>query len=191
MISEGSERQLNFLMTADYAADSLQIDVQQPHGVEAMQLVPPPLETKQGADQLTYHTVFRAEQPAGANISVIGSYQKASDALTVSAVPTVNPAPSFDSPAVPGEQPSGMVAGYLLVGVGAAILIFSAAMWYINQRRPQPQPAARYRATAKKRAVSGQSARLPVEEVSRFCHKCGTAYKAQAAFCHHCGTKRR
>jgi hypothetical protein len=193
LVKDGDQRQLTFSAVTDYAVDNLLIEVQQQFGADSMELIPAPTGTTQGRDELTYHSIVQSGQPAGASLNVVGSYQKPFDTLTMNAAPGTGNTPNLDPISAPTQtapQP-GMTIGYILVGLGALILLFSGTMWVVNRRKQQPVTAGRYQPASRKKARTKSTSAHIATESSQFCHKCGAAFKDQAAFCHNCGTRRR
>jgi hypothetical protein len=194
VVKDGSKRSLNYRAIADYTVSEFQIKVQQPFGAEAMELLPLPDETTVGLDQLIYYVFEQRNLPSGEVVSIIGGYTKEDDTVTTK-VQIGIPQPSRPTTISTSDQ-NWLLLGYVLVGLGASILIAVVVWWYFNRRRLQaatrrPSPKRGAARSARSTPAQPQTQPTQTEFESKFCHKCGAPFKEDALFCHKCGAARR
>ncbi len=186
---DGKKRTLNFNPTLDYRVDALQIEVQQPFGAQDMALSPPADDTVVGADQFNYFIYQRENLAAGETFSLTGSYTKETDTVTTDVqVGIPQPETPTETPPV-ASQNWQLTAGYILIGLGAVVLLVVGGMWIYNNMNAAQSDEPPRRSGQKKRKSS--SVKNVSGAKSKFCHHCGAKLQPDAKFCHQCGTPRR
>ena len=206
---DGQTRTFTFSFTLDFPVDDFNLELQQPFDATNVTLSPPAMETTVGFGNLTYHQRPLGAVEAGRTVTWQVSYDKASDQLTASTLPT--PVPAVATPTA-GTSSADSQAG-LIVAVGIGVVAAVALMLFFSNRR-QSAPQQRYvqapPSKRKRRKVAPSSQAQPPTRQERaapnapsgassqtglpeggFCHRCGAALPPDALFCHRCGTPRK
>jgi hypothetical protein len=177
---DGSARTYEFNYVADYAAETLNLDVQVPPTAQSFSLQPAADSVIQQANGLTYHLaqVSPLEQGEGRTWTI--AYEKADDALVQ------EPVVGQDQPATVEGSDNQAVLLFLVAFVG--LFAVGAGAYWLG-RRTQPPPPEQKRS---KRRGSGRGPELPRQVISSYyCHQCGSALRSDSQFCHKCGTEVR
>lgn len=199
VLKDGQTRSLSYAGQISLPVKTLQVEIQQPIGAEGMEMTPPADEVMTGSNTFTYFIYKKTDVSPGEFINLSGKYTKKTDELTADAQiqivqPTPASAPEPLSAAMPGNN-WAVTLGYVLVGLGAGVLLVAAGIWIFNNNRtvaeevPPRRPPRRKGSPPAPKPVNptGTSA----GETSKFCPQCGARYKPGAKFCHQCGAPRR
>lgn len=184
---EDLQRQLQFNITAAYAADKVTLEVQEPAQTESFSMQPAPASTFTSTDGLTYHVHEAANLAAGAPLTLTASYQRQTDALTVPAAssPAEHAADLPLNPVTgPGNQ--NLNFGYILIGLGVALLLGVLGWWLWSRQSAQPQRVGARRPPRRKAKTAGAAV-----SAGGFCYNCGASLREESRFCHTCGAERR
>ena len=177
----GNTRTYDYYWASDYAADSLDVQVQQPPTSSAFNATPllPNVTPVNGG--ITYHNLDVGGLAASSEFSLSLSYEKSNDDLTVSSMPVE--VGGSDLP-VTDETPSSFSAEdalpFVLVGIG--ILLIAGGLLYFfraGQREPAPKQRKRHSPST---ATAGSNI---------YCHECGSRASGGDKFCRSCGAKLR
>lgn len=198
---DGATRNLDYTGSVLSPVNTLQVELQQPTGAENMEVTPPADEVMTGSNNFKYFIYKKENVSPGQFISLSGKYTKQSDTLTADlqlglAQPTVAAPSAPISAAMPGNN-WVVTLGYVLVGLGAGVLLVVAGIWIFNNNRAavEEPPAATQRPRRAKGRPPAPKPVRPVEPsaggASKFCPECGARYKPSAKFCHQCGAPRR
>ncbi len=205
----GAQREINFSFDPGYAADVLEIIVQQPARSTDFSLTPAAQSTSRGTDGLTYHTLALTNVPAETPVDIQIRYTK------------TDSNPSSPQLAVTGST-AGTVAGtpasvsarswlpYVLIGIGVTALVAVLTYWLLIQRRTQASRVAKDRPANSKRSASTPAraaapprattaarptvraaTSAPAGQSVVYCTQCGHVLEAADRFCSQCGTPRR
>lgn len=178
---EGSQRNYSYTWPGFFAVNDLTVQVQQPLGASQMQIVPRIGSGATGADGLTYYNADVGKVAAGTKFTYTISYQKSSDALSVSSQP-VSPAAPIDQN-TPGRQTMQEVLPWVIAGLGV-LLIFGGGFWFWQSGRERQNAPGRRRHAAEKAAETGAGQAI-------YCHQCGKRASPGDVFCRTCGTRLR
>lgn len=217
LTKNGQNRQLDYTFQAPYDSEQLAFEVQEPFQSQEFALTPPPDNTFTGGDGLKYNTINITGVSAGDTFALTATYRRATDALSADNLAgNLAEAPSGLSAGSAGQPidldasggrtffNSNFTLGYVLIGIGAGLLVATAGYWWWTTRaraesgpprRRQPR-RSRPRKTPPKQpgpepaAPSGPPP-VKAEATGGFCYRCGTPLRADANFCHHCGAERR
>ncbi len=217
-ISEQSDKSFNFKYVSPYAADSLELEIQQPLKATNFKLAQSYASANSDSQGMKYYHYFFNNVTQGQVISVDATYTKPDNKPSVA-----------KSQASSGGSGNSAAAGssgsspYVLIGIGAALMVAVVAGLIMFRRKPAPvhvrmtamrtppvrttPPAQtrrerRYEAQRTHRQEMQQ--RPPGAELANidppanpglqstgavFCSKCGTRLASDASFCHVCGAK--
>lgn len=180
------QRNIEFTLEAPYAIDSLQISIQQPARATAFSVEPAADASGQRSDGLTYHTLGRNDLAAGEQVDLRIRYTKPDSALTAPqlAVTATDGAAAGAAAAAPSAPKTNLLP-WLLIGLGAAMLIGIVAWWLLSQRKKAPVVRT---APPPSRAGSRTAASTAG---AAYCTQCGEPLHASDRFCPQCGTRRR
>ncbi len=206
----GNQRVIDFRFDPGYAADVLEIVVQQPARSTDFSLTPAAQSTSRGTDGLTYHTLALSNVAAGAPVDIEIRYTKTDSnptnpQLAVTGSTTNSPA------ATPSGAPAQGWLPYVLIGVGVTALVSVLVYWLLTQRRVQPFRVAKNSPGSGRRAsnlpAKGASTSSTPRTTARptvraagpatagqgavYCTQCGHAVQPADRFCSQCGTPRR
>lgn len=201
LTKQGAERQLKFEGIASYPAEKATFQVQEPAQAEAFTLTPPPSSTFVGGDGLTYRVVEVAALALNETFTLTANYSRSSDTLSaqnLAGPPAEHAADLPVAPETPATQPlanENLTLGYVLIGVGVALLLGVAGYWWWSKKTAPAKirPAARRPKRTAKRVEASAPVVSPAtfSPTSKFCYRCGTALRDDANFCHVCGAERR
>ena len=177
ILINGTQRTFTYTWPGDYAVEKFSIQLQQPFDASALNSAPNLPSSLTSPDGLTYYSDDFGALQKGEEFSLNVSYQKASDALSVSFL-TVQPSAPVD------ETTAGRVSlnTYLpwLLGVIGVAMIAGGAFYYFRGSA-QTSRAARRR----------HSASAEKESVATYCSQCGTRARSGDRFCRTCGSRLR
>ena len=177
ILINGTQRTFTYTWPGDYAVEKFSIELQQPFDASALNSAPNLPSSLTSPDGLTYYSDNFGALQKGQEFSLEVSYQKASDALSVSFL-TVQPSAPVD------ETTAGRVSlnTYLpwLLGVIGVAMIAGGAFYYFRSSA-QTSRAARRR----------HSANAEKESVATYCAQCGTRARSGDRFCRTCGSRLR
>lgn len=194
------QRDIEFTLDAPYAIESLQISIQQPARATGFSVEPAAEGATPLSDGLTYHTLSRTNLTAGEQVGLRIRYTKPDSALTAPqlAVTATDGAASGAAAASATAAPKTNVLPWLLIGLGAALLIGIVAYWLLSQRsqapggRTTPPPSGAGSRTADARGGTARSTgSAAAAGGAAFCTQCGAPMQASDRFCPRCGTRRR
>ncbi len=191
------QRDIEFTFEAPYAIDSLQMSIQQPARATAFSVEPAADASGQRSDGLTYHTLGRNDLAAGERVGLRIRYTKPDSALTapqLAVTATDGPAAGGAAATAPAAQKTNLLP-WLLIGLGAAMLIGIVAWWLLSQRkqapvvRTAPPPSRAGSRTAA--STAGAATAGAATAAAAYCTQCGEPLHASDRFCPQCGTRRR
>ncbi len=200
VLKKGVNRSLQYVGDTRSPVKNLQIEIQQPVGAENMEITPPADEVMTGSNNFKYFIYKQENVEPGQFINLTGKYTKESDTLTADVQvgivqPTVAPTSAPLSAAMPGGSNWAMTLGYVLVGLGAGVLLVAAGIWIFNNRSEPAVEETSVRRPPRKRgsppAPKSINPAGAADTKSKFCPQCGARYKPGAKFCHQCGAPRR
>ena len=199
----GEQRDIKYAFEAPYAINALTVTVQEPARATEFTLNPASSAPQKGTDGLSYYTFNRQNLAAGEKLDIEAKYTKADTGLTApqlavaaTGVPA-QPAPAVSGAAATAGTSSTNWLPWLLIGLGAVLLVAALVYWLLSQRRalaPSPVPASKPRtvqATAPAPPRRSAVAVQPAGEAVSFCTNCGHALKPEDRFCSQCGAPRR
>ena len=192
------EKSFTFKYVSPYAADTLELEVQQPLKATDFKLAQP--YASASSDSLGmkyYHYVFN-NVTAGQVISVGASYNK----------PDAKPSVVKTQGSSAGGSGAGGAGGgssYSIIFIGVVIMAVAVIGFVLFRRKPVTAPVRVSRAESRRTArteakrIEARSAHRPEAHAPAavpgpgtgvvFCSHCGTKLAAGAAFCHACGNK--
>jgi hypothetical protein len=191
-IDATSRREFTFSYIADYALDTLNLEVQVPPAANDFAVEPPADSTIQGTDGLTYQLIAAGPLAQGKSKSWTVTYQKTGSELTVDSFASDQPSTEMATPTAQSSDNSLIII--FAVSFVALIAVGASAFWLGKHTQPA-SPAVSHSSRGGKRRGGGkkqppQVARLGNDRV-QFCHQCGTALRLDAEFCHKCGAQVR
>lgn len=193
---DGSQKSYTFFWTGDYAVDWMRVQVQLPVGASNMQIKPGPVSQSVGMDGLTYYSKEIGSVAKDQSFSLMITYQKASDQLSVSTLQVQPSAPLSSSGswrdrlhnALPWLFTEDGAAYQILpwiLGFLALVLIFGGGYWYWRTGQQEQKPRRRAK------TVSPEVSE-PTDEVGNvYCHRCGKRAIPGDIYCRSCGTRLR
>jgi hypothetical protein len=173
----GRARQFSYLWPADYAVEAFNIKAQEP--MDTVSLTSEPVLEKTQENGANFYSLKPVNLAAGEQFTLNLQYEKSSDALTVPASP-VQTAP-IDEP-TSGRIPLNSYLPYILVGVGAVLIVGGLLYYFLSGRERGQKPRRRNRAPSDSESNTTSVAH---------CHQCGTRAKPSDRFCRVCGTRLR
>lgn len=177
LLINGTQRTFTFTWPGDYAVQNFSVELQQPFDASAVTSAPELPNVNSIPEGLTYFMGDFGALAQGEEFALDVSYQKASDALSVSFM-NVQPSAPID------ESTAGRVSldAYLpwVVGSLGVLLIAGGAYYYYRSAAP-------VRSSARRRHAS--SAEKEGEQV--YCSQCGTRARGGDRFCRTCGARLR
>jgi len=174
---EGATRSYSYEWLSDYEVENLSFKVQQP--VDATDLITSP-ELEDDAihqDQLQYYASKPVLVPSGKVISLELSYQKTSDALSISRL-QIQPAAPVDEN-TPGRVSLSNSLPYVIGGLGV-VLILGGLVYYWQAGRMSTRKARR-----RVHPHSGNDER----GLETYCPQCGERARPGDRFCRVCGAR--
>lgn len=206
---DGTTRTVAFTGIAEQPVSQLQVEFQQPPETTEITFTPVADSVMSGNDSAGFHYhIYRFKDlEPGEYLSLSGTYTRNSDALTAG-LQTEPVQPISGQPITAATAPAEttgnnlpITIGYVLVLIGAGVLLIVAGIWIFNNYRttPEPVPIEGRRQSAKKRGTPPPPKPVVPKKLSvasgatgaKFCPKCGERYKPESKFCHNCGTPRR
>jgi hypothetical protein len=182
---DGTQRNFSFEWYGQYAVAQSTVEVQQPLDTTDISLSPGPVRSETAADGLSYIIKEVGALSKGQNFKIELSYNKSSQALTISQLPVQPSAPLTTEP---GWQDRMAVSLPWILGVAGVLLIAGGALWYWQTgRQPRANTTKRGRASQKTTEYTND----PVDEQVVYCHQCGKRASAGDRFCRSCGTRLR
>lgn len=176
-------RTFAYTFQADYAAESLAVEVKQPAGAQNLTLTPVATETDTDFDNLPLQRYSLGAFEAGQTVEFSAQYEKTDPRLSseILALPTPGTVPFEDL-----SKGKDNTLAYVLLGAAGALLL-GAVVYAVTQGRNRPK-AAPPRATRPKPPKKPKRTSARTEAVA-YCHKCGAGLRSGDAFCPKCGTK--
>jgi hypothetical protein len=197
----GEQRNITYTFEAPYPINTLNVSVQQPARATGFALTPAAESSSASTDGLTYHQLTRRNLAQGEKVDITIAYNKSDTGLTAPLLAvTSTSAAQGDAAAAPSAAAGGAadILPWLLIGLGAALLVAILAYWLITQRReqaavivtrPEPRPVRPPAAAPRARAVT--PADSATTGAAAFCTNCGSALRPDDRFCAQCGAPRR
>ncbi len=175
-------RTFTYTFQADYATESLAVEVKQPAGAQDLTLTPVATETGIDFDGLPLQGYMLDAFEAGQTFELSAQYEKTDPRLSseILALPTPGTAEFEDMP-----KAKDNTLAYILIGVAGALLV-GAGVYAVTQGRKRPKTAPVR--SARPKPKTAKQTRAKTEAVA-YCHKCGTGLRPGDAFCPKCGTK--
>jgi hypothetical protein len=173
----GRARQFSYLWPADYAVEAFNIKAQEP--MDTVSLTSEPVLEKTQENGANFYSLKPVNLAAGEQFTLNLQYEKSSDALTVPASP-VQTAPIDETTS--GRIPLNSYLPYILVGVGAVLIVGGLLYYFLSGRERGQKPRRRNRAPSDSESNTTSVAH---------CHQCGTRAKPSDRFCRVCGTRLR
>jgi len=176
MTRTGEHRDYTFRWAADYAVESMAVQVMKPVNAVEMKMDPELGAAGILQNGRTYYQSLIGAVQAGEQFQLRIEYDRPDDKLdegydsVFSAAEDVSPTQFTLRDALPW-----------LIGALGILLITIAVVWYLI-----PNSMVRDRKNAVRAGAKVQTKRLPV-----YCHNCGTAARSDDVFCRMCGTKLR
>ncbi len=177
ILINGTQRTFTYTWPGDYVVEKFSIELQQPFDASALNSAPNLPSSLTSPDGLTYYSDNFGALQKGQEFSLEVSYQKASDALSVSFL-TVQPSAPVD------ETTAGRVSlnTYLpwLLGVIGVAMIAGGAFYYFRSSAQTSRSARR------RHSVNAEK-----ESVATYCSQCGARARSGDRFCRTCGSRLR
>ena len=173
----GRARKFSYLWPADYSVEAFNIKVQEP--VDTVSLTSEPVLGKNQENGANFYSSKPVSLAAGEQFTLNLQYEKSSDALTVPTSP-VQTAPIDETTS--GRIPLNSYLPYILVGVGAVLIVGGLLYYFLSGRERGQKPRRRNRAPSDSESNTTSVAH---------CHQCGTRAKPSDRFCRVCGTRLR
>lgn len=177
ILINGTQRTFTYTWPGNYAVENFSMELQQPFDASALESRPNLPSSVTSPDGLTYHSNNFGALPEGQEFSLEVSYQKESDALSVSFL-TVQPSAPVD------ETTAGRVSltAYLPWFAGAVgMLMIAGGAFYYFRNSGQTRRSARRRHASNVENESGPT----------YCAQCGTRARSGDRFCRTCGSRLR
>lgn len=203
---QGSDRKIDYAYTADYAIDSLTLEVQQPVGVTNLTLQPA-ATSSDSHDNFTYQNFKVGALTAGQTANLAIAYTKTDGKLSAEALGLPTPgAVSFEDAAKSGGSAGLPTSTVILISVTivAVAAVVGVYIWSNarNSRRPVATPVVVRKKKGRAGTAVSQGPARPAPprpaasaarsaEAAVFCHQCGRGLKADDAFCPACGARRK
>jgi hypothetical protein len=176
---DGKMRTYRYKWITDYSVDAFKLTVQQPVGAKNLQIAPALTSSEIRNDTMKYFSHDFGAQSAGTTLLFSLSYEKSSDALSISSL-QVQPTQPLGSNTTGSFMSSvSSAVPYLLGGLGL-LLIGGCVVYFWQVGGGGKKSNKRLSPLVEKEADS---------EV--YCHQCGTRAHKGDRFCRICGTKLR
>ncbi len=189
LAKQGQARQIDFNFSIPYDIEATTFQVQAPFQAQNFTLTPAPSGNFTDGDGLIYSIIDVAGLASGETFELTASYQRNTDTPSHQLInPTAGQTVDVLTSSEVSVNEQNLSLGYILVGVGIALLLGAGGYWWWSNQvttpptqelQPPPPKAARTPPPPPGRATGG------------FCYQCGTALHAGAKFCHACGAERR
>jgi hypothetical protein len=174
----GKNRDFLYEWPGDYAMSNFHVQLQQPFDATSLQTTPNLPDTNTVPDGLTYYSGDFGALALGQTFSLDVTYQKDTDALSVSFMNVQAAAPVDESTA--GRISFGTYLPWLIAAVG--VLMISGGLYYYFRGGARPRPNVRRRHVASVESTA---------EGQIYCPQCGTRARNGDRFCRTCGTRLR
>lgn len=196
---DGQVREISFSFTPSTQVANLSFELQQPAATQGFTSDPPPSETQNRQDGLTYALYDLGPVSPGTTHSLQANYTRDTDQLSADLASVNLPSPAEGGPVDVGGGGFQDYLGPILIAVGVLLLTGSLVYWFWSQRSvAMPEASARPSGRSRQPARTGRSAVSkttppPAKEnkLAAYCHRCGTKFREEAYFCHACGAERR
>jgi uncharacterized OB-fold protein len=176
LIKDGSQRNYSYHWLSDYNVANFSVVLQQPFDAEQFTSSLPLLEDGLRSDELRYYSSQVGSIPAGEAMTFTVSYQKPTDALSVSRLQL--------QPVEVDENTAGRVSlnNYLpyVIGTLGVIMIVGGFMYYRQSGRSTSSKKSRRKRADRDEAESGV-----------YCAQCGARARGGDRFCRTCGSRLR
>jgi uncharacterized OB-fold protein len=176
LAKEGSQRTYSYHWLSDYNVANFSVVLQQPFDAEQFTSSLSLQDDGLRSDELQYYSSQVGSVAAGESMTFTVSYQKPSDALSVSHLQI--------EPVVVDENTDGRVSlnNYLpyIIGALGVIIIIGGFMYYRQSGRSASAKKSRRRKASSEEAESGI-----------YCAQCGTRARGGDRFCRTCGSRLR
>jgi uncharacterized OB-fold protein len=176
LIKDGSQRNYSYYWLSDYNVANFSVALQQPFDAEQFTSSLSLQDDGLRSDELRYYSSQIGSVPAGETMTFTVSYQKPSDALSVSRLQI--------EPVVVDENTAGRVSlnNYLpyIIGTLGVIMIVGGFMYYRQSGRSTSSRKSRRKRVDRDEAESGV-----------YCAQCGTRARGGDRFCRTCGSRLR
>jgi hypothetical protein len=177
ILINGTQRTFTYTWPGDYAVESFSIELQQPFDASALVSAPNLPSVVTSPDGLTYYSNNFGALQKGQEFSLEVSYQKASDALSVSFL-TIQPSAPVD------ENTAGRVSlnAYLpwLAGALGVLMIAGGAFYYFRSSGQSSRAVRRRHSVNTEKEIS-----------ATYCSQCGARARSGDRFCRTCGSRLR
>ncbi|MBI5934143.1 MAG: zinc ribbon domain-containing protein [Chloroflexi bacterium] len=177
ILINGTQRTFTYTWPGDYAVEKFSLELQQPFDASALNSAPNLPSSLTSPDGLTYYSDNFGSLPKGQEFSLEVSYQKASDALSVSFL-TVQPSAPVDETTA-GRVSLNTYLPWLLGVIGVAMIAGGAFYYFRSSAQTSRAARRRHRANAEK------------ESVATYCSQCGARARSGDRFCRTCGSRLR
>ena len=198
----GDQRSYTYLWQTDYAAETVQVRVQQPLGATDMRITPDLGSGAQAADGYTYYTASLGAVNARSTIRLSIAYVRPENARRTTGIP-VQPVTPLDEP-IPGRMDIQELWPWGLVALGV-LLLAGGIFWYVQSERKNKKKGHKHhsqgskdkdvsedaRTAPEKASASARRITGPLEQPHVYCHRCGKRAQRGDVFCRTCGTKLR
>lgn len=197
MKKDGQKRQLDFDFAASYPTEKAAFQVQEPAGAENFATTPPPNTTFTGNDGLKYNAVEIPGLAANETFKLAATYTRTSDQLSTQLVSGTTTTEHGADLAVVAEPPpnENLTLGYVLIGIGAAVLLGVAGYWWWSKQTGSARATRRGSRPSRRKAAAKANRATPQPQpfpaTSKFCYRCGALLREDSNFCHVCGAERR
>jgi len=174
----GASRNFSYLWQSEYHVQEMFLQFQQPPGSNNLSLIPTFPTITPVADGSIYHDLIPGSVAGGEDFTLSISYEKASDDLTVSALPVeVGGAQESNNGgfSVSDSLPS------ILVGAGV-LLIAGGLLYFFMAGRSRDMPKKGRKRHSPSTASAGGNI---------YCHECGSRARSGDKFCRSCGARTR
>ena len=172
LVTSAPGRSYTYAWPGDFAADRLNLIVQEPAGVSDFSVTPPLSSTATGQDGLSYKSADLGPIQAGKRLEVKVLYTKTDPRTSAEIVKPKAPPNAPSNSAATSTPPQSGVPGKMelalwLLGIVAALglVIWRALTWWYGRASRSDKPPAG----------------------ARFCGKCGAPSKSGDRFCSKCG----
>jgi hypothetical protein len=177
LYKDNSTRRIVYKWEGDNPVDTLDVNFLLPPASDHLKIDPSPLSSAPGQGGLTNYLVRAANLEVGQTYTVAIEYQRQTDELSIASLPVQ--AVSTPGTTTPGHTSSPLLIPWLLGGLGALLIVGTAA-GYLGWRKGSH--------TGKdSRSASPSSSEAQEEAV--YCEECGKRAQPGDAFCRTCGTR--
>lgn len=215
LTKQNQTRQIKFEATVPYDIEMAILQVQEPIQSTDFSMTPAADNTFTSVDGLKYNSAELPGVTAEQTISLVASYQRQTDELSVNLMAddveglsgTISGPPSNDS--VETATAGNLPIGHILIGAGVVLLLGTGGYWWWSNSRaklaessaPRRRPGRRKKQAGASGANASPKETSPVSRAPHqpsrpaktggYCYRCGAALRSDANFCHICGAERR